>query len=121
MLCGFMPFVSENITELLESIVQVNVTYPKHLSQNAKDLLQSILTANPKKRLTADEIKKHPWFLEKMTSQEKADLEEDNKKIAEVLENQTNTPPIIDFGEVEDISPRTHTALSQQINGSSAS
>ena len=59
-----MPFVSENITELLESIVQVNVTYPKHLSQNAKDLLQNILTANPKKRLTADEIKKHPWFLE---------------------------------------------------------
>ena len=34
----------------------------------AKDLVKKMLTADPKRRITADEILKHPWLVENSDS-----------------------------------------------------
>ena len=33
-----------------------------NISENAKDLIKRILVADPKQRLTADEMMQHPWI-----------------------------------------------------------
>ena len=37
--------------------------YEEKISDSAKDLIYRLLTIDPKKRITAQEIKKHPWML----------------------------------------------------------
>jgi 5'-AMP-activated protein kinase catalytic alpha subunit len=56
------PFYGKNSNELLNSILAANATYPKHLSSDLVNLFSKIFVANPKKRFTIAEIKKHPWF-----------------------------------------------------------
>jgi serine/threonine protein kinase len=59
-----LPFNDEDVTTLLERIVACNVEYPKNFSKTLKDLLQSLINPNPKKRFSSDDVMKHPWFLE---------------------------------------------------------
>jgi serine/threonine protein kinase len=35
---------------------------PNFISAEAKDLIKRILTTDPEKRITIEEIKTHPWF-----------------------------------------------------------
>lgn len=35
---------------------------PKHLSEDAKDILAKILNTNPEKRFRIDDIRKHKWW-----------------------------------------------------------
>ena len=62
MLCGYLPFNDESRKELFRKISACDYAMPDWLSPNAKDLIRRIFVANPKKRLTIDEIKGHPWF-----------------------------------------------------------
>lgn len=37
---------------------------PQHVSEECKDLLRGLLTADPAKRLTVAQVQAHPWFLQ---------------------------------------------------------
>ena len=63
MLVGKLPFDDENINVLYHNIKIANFYMPNFLSNYARDLINKILTPSPKRRITIDEIKKHPFFL----------------------------------------------------------
>ncbi|KAI9278895.1 kinase-like domain-containing protein [Phascolomyces articulosus] len=82
MLCGYLPFDddpcnpdSNNINQLYRYILSTPPTFPKHVTQDAQDLLRHILVANPEKRITLDEIQQHPWLKQYYTLFEKSDQE----------------------------------------------
>jgi serine/threonine protein kinase len=62
MICGYLPFEDSNTTNLYKKILAANYKLPKFLSIEAIDLLKGILNTDPKKRLTIDDIRRHPWF-----------------------------------------------------------
>jgi len=66
MLCGFPPFYEENNDKLFERIRKGDFDFPSPhwdaISNEAKDLVTKLLTTDPKKRITADQILAHPWI-----------------------------------------------------------
>ena len=64
MICGYLPFEERDNKSLFKKIVKCKVVYPKYISNNAQSLLKRILVANPDMRITLDEIKQHPFYLE---------------------------------------------------------
>ena len=63
MLVGKLPFDDEDIKVLYYNIKSANYFLPPFLSNVSQDLIRRILTTNPKRRITLEEIKKHPFFL----------------------------------------------------------
>ena len=65
LLCGFPPFFEENNQQLFEMIKKCEYEFPSpywdDISDSAKDLIKSLLVADPSKRLNADMILRHPW------------------------------------------------------------
>mmetsp|Transcript_9430 Transcript_9430/g.35030 ORF Transcript_9430/g.35030 Transcript_9430/m.35030 type:complete len:765 (-) Transcript_9430:1323-3617(-) len=59
-----LPFCSEDVREIFEQIRNADYTYPEQiaLSNEAKDLIKRMLTVDPNKRITVEEILKHPWL-----------------------------------------------------------
>ena len=64
MLCGYLPFEEKDTKALFKKIIKCKVIYPKYVPNNAQNLLRRILVPNPDKRITINEIKKHPFYLE---------------------------------------------------------
>lgn len=62
LLCGSLPFDDENIRALFRKIKGGIYTIPSHISPGARDLLQRMLVVDPIKRITIQQIQKHPWF-----------------------------------------------------------
>jgi hypothetical protein len=62
MVAGTLPFVHDDIRELLRLIATKQPQYPTDLSPHCLDLLKKILQKDPSKRLTIDQIRAHPWF-----------------------------------------------------------
>ena len=68
MLCGYLPFDDKNNDGLFKKILEGKIDYPDpveddiDLSDNALDLINKILTANPKKRIGIEDILKHPFM-----------------------------------------------------------
>ena len=66
MLCGYLPFDDKNNNILFRKIVECNIDYPEEdeveLSENSLDLINKILTPNPKKRIGLEEILEHPFM-----------------------------------------------------------
>jgi serine/threonine protein kinase len=68
MLCGYHPFdTNKGINYLYQQIKQCNLKFDNNLwkdvSNDAKDLVTKLLVKDPKKRITADQLLKHPWIL----------------------------------------------------------
>ena len=63
MLVGTLPFDDEDIKILYHNIKIANYTMPNFLSNYAQDIIRRILVTNPKRRITLDEIKSHPFLL----------------------------------------------------------
>ena len=63
MLVGSLPFDDEDIKILYHNIKIANYVMPNFLSNYAQDLIRRILVTNPKRRITLDEIKSHPFLL----------------------------------------------------------
>jgi [calcium/calmodulin-dependent protein kinase] kinase len=51
--------------ELFEVISKGELVFPRDISHELKDLLTKILDKNPETRITACEIKNHPFILNK--------------------------------------------------------
>ncbi|KAG0607832.1 hypothetical protein M758_8G058500 [Ceratodon purpureus] len=62
MLCGVLPFDDENISSLYRKIIDCMYMLPSHLSVEARDLITSMLKADPLQRITIAEIRRHPFF-----------------------------------------------------------
>ena len=62
MITGFFPFRGVNETELHKNILSGVFPKLKDVSNELKDLLNKILEVNPNKRISIDDILKHPWL-----------------------------------------------------------
>ena len=66
LLCGAPPFHGINEEEIYRKILTCNYTFRhkiwSEISQEAKDLINSLLELEPNKRLSAKDALKHPWF-----------------------------------------------------------
>ncbi|CEJ94985.1 Putative Calcium/calmodulin-dependent protein kinase [[Torrubiella] hemipterigena] len=66
LLCGYSPFRSENLADLLEECTKHDVVfherYWKDVSQDAKDFIQCLIVPNPDKRWTSEQALGHIWL-----------------------------------------------------------
>lgn len=66
LLCGFPPFNGSTDKNIMNSIKKGIVTFPAprwdNISQEAKDLVNQLLTYNVDDRITAKEALTHAWF-----------------------------------------------------------
>ena len=72
MLFGTVPFKANNMQDLNAMIVKAKFSLKKRkrdkeLSKDLKNLIRGLLEPDPSKRLTLDQVKKHPWILTKPT------------------------------------------------------
>jgi len=63
LLCGVLPFNSDNTTVVMHQIVYQDPIYPLFLSENCRDLLKRLLTKDWRQRITLQQIKEHPWII----------------------------------------------------------
>ena len=61
LMCGRLPFDEPTVRKLLQRVKSGKFSMPD-LPDDIKDLIQRMLTVDPKKRITLAEIKKHPAF-----------------------------------------------------------
>ncbi|KAF9624851.1 hypothetical protein IFM89_015405 [Coptis chinensis] len=79
MLVGAYPFEDpedpRNFRKTIERIMNVQYSIPDyvHVSSSCRELLSRIFVANPSKRITLPEIKKHPWFLKNLPKELEVD------------------------------------------------
>ncbi|KAK4762437.1 hypothetical protein SAY87_013710 [Trapa incisa] len=72
MLVGAYPFEDQrdpkDMRRAIQMITAVQYNIPEyvHITQECKNLLSRIFVANPSRRITIKEIKKHPWFLKSL-------------------------------------------------------
>ncbi|XP_023007674.1 SNF1-related protein kinase catalytic subunit alpha KIN10-like isoform X1 [Cucurbita maxima] len=62
LLCGFLPFESENIALLYQKIKNGVYRIPNFISPAARNLISRILVVDPLRRITIPQIRQHPWF-----------------------------------------------------------
>ncbi|KAI1932427.1 hypothetical protein LOZ65_000721 [Ophidiomyces ophidiicola] len=58
---GRIPFEKSSIFELYDAIRNDEVTCPGETDEDFKDLIGRILEKDPKKRITMEELRDHPW------------------------------------------------------------
>ena len=64
MLSGYLPFEAKDNYSLFKKIIKCEINYPDDISENALDLMKKILINDPSKRISINDIKKHPFYLE---------------------------------------------------------
>eukprot|EP00127_Corallochytrium_limacisporum_P006909 Clim_evm24s237 gene=Clim_evmTU24s237 len=64
LLCGCLPFDDSNVKILYQKISSGVYKVPPHLSRQARALVRRMLTVDPSKRCTIDELMNHPWVNE---------------------------------------------------------
>lgn len=66
LLCGYSPFRSENLQDLIDECSNGKVVfherYWKDVSQDAKNFIMKLLQPNPDDRATSQQALKHPWL-----------------------------------------------------------
>lgn len=62
MLAGRLPFDDRNMNTLLGKIERGEYQMIRHISHSAKDLISRMMVVDPRKRITIEDIIKHPWF-----------------------------------------------------------
>lgn len=65
LLCGFPPFYDEELPALFDTIIKGKYEFPSpwwdHITDGAKDLVKRLLTVDPKRRITADQVLNDSW------------------------------------------------------------
>ncbi|KAI0452744.1 calcium/calmodulin-dependent protein kinase [Xylaria acuta] len=66
LLCGYSPFRSENLQDLINECSTANVVfherYWRDVSDDAKDFIMCLLRPDPEDRWTSSQSLKHPWL-----------------------------------------------------------
>ncbi|OMJ91183.1 hypothetical protein SteCoe_6355 [Stentor coeruleus] len=66
MITGFTPFTGYGIDQIKESIKlgKIDYTRPiwKTVSSDVQDLIKKMINPNPLRRISAEDVLKHPWF-----------------------------------------------------------
>jgi len=66
MLCGYEPFYGESDAELVAANKAAKIDFPedewKDISQEGRDLICKMAEPDPRKRISAADALKHPWF-----------------------------------------------------------
>lgn len=62
LVCGYLPFENQNTAALYRNILNAEYQTPKFISESARNLIHAILTVDPEKRVTAAQIREHPWY-----------------------------------------------------------
>ena len=62
LLCGTLPFDDESIPYLFKKIKGGIYILPSYLSDLSKNLISSMLVTDPLKRISVEQIRRHPWF-----------------------------------------------------------
>ncbi|TFK88532.1 Pkinase-domain-containing protein [Polyporus arcularius HHB13444] len=74
MLCGYSPFRSDDMKELIrettEAKIEFHEKYWSNVSPAAKDFVKTLLRSDPAKRPTAEEALKHEWLTSHTPSNE---------------------------------------------------
>jgi len=69
LLCGFPPFYEEELPALFDQILKGRYDFPSpwwdEISPEAKQMVRGLLNVDPKTRLTATQVQKHPWITAK--------------------------------------------------------
>ena len=63
-LVGTPPFEAEGHSETYKRILRVYLQFPSYVSENAKDLIRSLLVKEPAQRLPLSRLLDHPWIKE---------------------------------------------------------
>jgi len=64
LLCGHLPFDDANMKELYKKIASGTYTVPDYLMPDARHLISRLITVDPHKRATLDEVLHHRWVNE---------------------------------------------------------
>ena len=62
MLQGTVPFKADNLEKLHNLIMRGNFKYPVPISNDARELIESMLTIEPESRISIPEILRHRWL-----------------------------------------------------------
>ncbi|XP_062867519.1 aurora kinase A [Trichomycterus rosablanca] len=68
-LVGRPPFETKSHEETYRKISKVEFTYPAHVSEGARDLINSLLKHNPLHRLPIQGVLSHPWVVQNSTKE----------------------------------------------------
>jgi len=61
LLAGFLPFDESTIVALFAKIQNADFTYPSWFSATTRGLLDTMLVADPSKRVSLTQVKENPW------------------------------------------------------------
>jgi len=61
-LVGSPPFEATGHHETYKKITKVDLSFPKHVSEGARDLISKLLVKDPATRLPLTEVENHPWI-----------------------------------------------------------
>jgi serine/threonine protein kinase len=64
LIAGFLPFDEGTIMALFSKIQKADFTYPNWFTPEVKALLDQVLVADPKRRITLTLLKDHPWMIQ---------------------------------------------------------
>ena len=62
-LVGNPPFEAAGHSETYRRIRRVDLRFPRHVPEDAQDLIRKLLVKDPRKRMSLKNIPKHPWVL----------------------------------------------------------
>jgi len=62
MTCGYLPFEDPNTAQLYRKIKSGEYRCPNFLSTEARSLIQGVLSTDPDRRSTIEDIRRHPWY-----------------------------------------------------------
>jgi aurora kinase len=68
LLVGYPPFSANTQQQVVSNINNLEVQYPKRMSEDAIDFIKSALERIPHDRATTTELIKHPWIMQHMVS-----------------------------------------------------
>lgn len=63
-LVGKPPFEAESQQDTYKRIRDVDLRFPSHVSEEARDLIRRLLRRSPRQRLTPNEVLVHPWVVQ---------------------------------------------------------
>ncbi|KAG5549770.1 hypothetical protein RHGRI_014918 [Rhododendron griersonianum] len=78
MLAGVPPFYGDTAVEIFEAVMRGNLRFPtrifRSVSPEAKDLLRKMICKDVSRRLSAEQVLRHPWIINGGMTQSMADL-----------------------------------------------